>query len=217
MSCRILASNRDEFLNRPSLPAHWHSFEPIDCRGIHTGEEEKQPEILSGRDAVAGGTWLGINKRTGKFGILTNVNRQLDDAPPIWPKVTLAIYAMEECLKHSSRGPHSDQPVDQTCLEMDLFNLLSQTNETTEEVPSNIMVRPHHRHGSEDESESIETWYGTRTQTVLLVSDTVPSKITLVERDAFQINSSSHPSLASPVWVGDDQSRWRRFQFFLSS
>jgi len=334
MSCRGGGGDRDEFLNRRSLPAHWHSFEPIDHGGIHTGEDEEEQEILSGRDAVAGGTWLGIHKRTGKFGFLTNVNGQLDEVvrpkdqpptlasrgliiqqflqsddgvqsyinklksnptshlmngynlilgqmgnktkaqdgsgvaffcnrdpedrdnlfglmgnninqalpsassssssscestrvyavsngianqPPIWPKVSLAIHAMQDCLKHASRGPHSDQPVDQTRLEMDLFKLLSQTNETTEEVPSNIMVRPHHRHGSEDRSESIETWYGTRTQTILLVSDTVPIKITLVERDAFQIHSSSHPPLASPVWVGDDQSRWRRFQFFLSS
>lgn len=52
----ILASNRDEFLNRATKAAHfWEEF----------------PHILAGKDQVGGGTWLGITK-TGKFAALTN-------------------------------------------------------------------------------------------------------------------------------------------------
>ena len=52
----ILASNRDEFLERPTEPAHFWA---------------DRPELLAGRDVRAGGTWLGIT-RTGNFAILTN-------------------------------------------------------------------------------------------------------------------------------------------------
>ncbi len=52
----ILASNRDEFLDRPTRPA---AFWP-------------EPKgLLAGRDARAGGTWLGITTN-GRFAVLTN-------------------------------------------------------------------------------------------------------------------------------------------------
>lgn len=51
----VLIGNRDEFYNRPALPVHWWS----------------DYKILAGRDLLAGGTWLGINK-SGKFAALTN-------------------------------------------------------------------------------------------------------------------------------------------------
>lgn len=52
----IVAANRDEFLERPALPAHFWS---------------DAPHILAGRDQRAGGTWLGITT-TGRFAALTN-------------------------------------------------------------------------------------------------------------------------------------------------
>ncbi|OCF56736.1 hypothetical protein L486_05590 [Kwoniella mangroviensis CBS 10435] len=78
----ILASNRDEFLSRPTAPARWHTFSPsppIDESG------EKEFWILSGVDkgAVNGGTWLGIT-RDLRVGLLTNV-RLTPPTPPVQP------------------------------------------------------------------------------------------------------------------------------------
>lgn len=53
----VVAANRDEFHARPTAFAeHW----PDD------------PEIMGGRDLLAGGTWLGIH-RNGRFAAVTNV------------------------------------------------------------------------------------------------------------------------------------------------
>jgi uncharacterized protein with NRDE domain len=50
----IVASNRDEFHDRPSAPLHWW-----------------ESGILGGRDLSAGGTWMGIT-RTGRWALVTN-------------------------------------------------------------------------------------------------------------------------------------------------
>ena len=61
----ILASNRDEFLARPTQPAHeWN-----DGSGI-----------IAGRDEEAGGTWLGIT-RAKRFALLTNHRDPLHPKP----------------------------------------------------------------------------------------------------------------------------------------
>ena len=55
----VIASNRDEFLERPTLPlARWHT--------------DLGHEIISGRDLRAGGTWLGVTPN-GRVAFLTNV------------------------------------------------------------------------------------------------------------------------------------------------
>lgn len=53
----ILAANRDEFHARPARAAHWWPG---------------ASGILAGRDLLAGGTWLGVN-RDGRFAVVTNV------------------------------------------------------------------------------------------------------------------------------------------------
>lgn len=64
----VVAANRDEFLDRPTLPlACW--------RGA-----DGQP-IISGRDLLAGGTWLGATP-SGRIAFLTNVRQGEIQAEP---------------------------------------------------------------------------------------------------------------------------------------
>ncbi|KAG8902808.1 hypothetical protein FRB99_004107 [Tulasnella sp. 403] len=67
---RILCANRDEFLDRPTAPAKFHSFEPIVPKDLLY--PSSAGFVLSGRDREAGGTWLGVN-RAGKVALLTNI------------------------------------------------------------------------------------------------------------------------------------------------
>ena len=52
----VVAANRDEFYNRPTLPANYW---------------QDNPHILAGRDLKEGGTWMGITT-SGRFAALTN-------------------------------------------------------------------------------------------------------------------------------------------------
>lgn len=52
----IVAANRDEFHARPTRPAGWWA---------------DRPEILGGRDLLAGGSWLAVHRR-GRFAAVTN-------------------------------------------------------------------------------------------------------------------------------------------------
>ncbi len=59
----ILASNRDEDLFRLDLstPPEVHTIEPGGS------------SVLCGRDRRAGGTWIGVNVKTGAFAVVTNL------------------------------------------------------------------------------------------------------------------------------------------------
>ncbi|WP_263144508.1 NRDE family protein [Pseudomonas sp. RIT-PI-AD] len=53
----VMAANRDEFYDRPTLPLHaWKDV----------------PGLYAGRDELAGGTWLGVGP-DGRFAALTNI------------------------------------------------------------------------------------------------------------------------------------------------
>jgi uncharacterized protein with NRDE domain len=64
----ILAANRDEFYQRPTVPAAFW---------------ESEPQLLAGRDLMSGGTWLGIS-RTGRIAALSNYRdpRSIRDNAP---------------------------------------------------------------------------------------------------------------------------------------
>lgn len=67
----VVASNRDEFFDRPTARLAW--WQP----------EAGGPEILGGRDLQAGGTWLGLTA-AGRLAFVTNVRapgRQDPQAP----------------------------------------------------------------------------------------------------------------------------------------
>lgn len=67
----VIASNRDEFFDRPTLPlARWQSA---------AGHS-----IVSGRDARAGGTWLGMTS-LGRVAFLTNVRQASLPGQPTQP------------------------------------------------------------------------------------------------------------------------------------
>ncbi len=53
----VVAANRDEFYNRPCLPAHFW---------------KDHSDIFAGRDLQAGGSWLGVNT-SGRFAAITNI------------------------------------------------------------------------------------------------------------------------------------------------
>lgn len=53
----LVAANRDEYLARATLPAHWWP---------------DLPTVFAGRDATAGGTWFAVDIR-GRMAALTNV------------------------------------------------------------------------------------------------------------------------------------------------
>jgi uncharacterized protein with NRDE domain len=63
----VVAANRDEFHGRPTAPAAFW---------------EDAPQVLAGRDLLAGGTWMGIT-RSGRWAALTNVrDPDAGAAPP---------------------------------------------------------------------------------------------------------------------------------------
>ena len=63
----VLAVNRDEFFARSTRECHWW---------------DDHPQIFAGRDAEAGGTWLGLT-RDGRVAVLTNFTERdkIPDAP----------------------------------------------------------------------------------------------------------------------------------------
>lgn len=63
----VLASNRDERFDRPSVPVHW-------WKGA--AHDQAKQDCLGGTDAFPGkegGTWLGLSTLKGKVGALVNI------------------------------------------------------------------------------------------------------------------------------------------------
>lgn len=63
----IIAANRDEFFDRPTMASHFW---------------EQDSDLLAGKDEMAGGTWMGATKQ-GRIASLTNIRdpkRMMDNA-----------------------------------------------------------------------------------------------------------------------------------------
>ncbi len=67
-----IISNRDEFLTRPTLAAHWW---PESSTSLNS-----TAWVLGGRDLRAGGSWLALS-RSGRVAILTNYRDPLNEGP----------------------------------------------------------------------------------------------------------------------------------------
>jgi uncharacterized protein with NRDE domain len=72
----VLAANRDEYHARPARPAAW------------TGD------VLSGRDLLAGGTWLAV-RRDGRFALVTNVRDGKAQDPAARSRGELPLLALD--------------------------------------------------------------------------------------------------------------------------
>jgi uncharacterized protein with NRDE domain len=89
----VLAANRDEYHARVAVPAAWWP-------GDHP--------ILAGRDRVAGGTWLGVDRR-GRYAFVTNVRepgRHQPAAPTrgmLVPRVLRAPTPIEDAVRDAVR------------------------------------------------------------------------------------------------------------------
>ncbi len=76
----LLAANRDEMLDRPWTPPgrHWAD----------------RPEVVAGRDNLAGGSWLGVNA-TGVVAAVLNRHGTLGPAPGVRSRGELVLEALD--------------------------------------------------------------------------------------------------------------------------
>lgn len=105
----VIAGNRDEFLDRPTLPlARWHA--------------EGAPEIISGRDLRAGGTWMGLTPG-GRVAFLTNVREGSSAEMPTPPRSRGAL--VTRWLGHAGDGDDFAAEISVEASEYGGFNLVA--------------------------------------------------------------------------------------------
>jgi uncharacterized protein with NRDE domain len=73
----VVAANRDEYHARPARPAAWND------------------DVLSGRDLMAGGTWLAV-RRDGRFALVTNVRDGKAQDPAARSRGELPLLALSD-------------------------------------------------------------------------------------------------------------------------
>lgn len=106
----VVAANRDEFYNRPTLPAAFW---------------DDNPNILAGRDLRENGTWMGIST-TGRFAALTNYR----DPANIKPQAPSRGHLVQDYLNSDlAPKPYLDQLADGGGA-YNGFNLLLGTRES---------------------------------------------------------------------------------------
>ncbi len=105
----VIAGNRDEFLDRPTLPlARWRA--------------EGAPEIISGRDLRAGGTWMGLTPG-GRVAFLTNVRESSSADMPTPPRSRGAL--VTRWLGHAGHGDDFAAEISVEASEYGGFNLVA--------------------------------------------------------------------------------------------
>lgn len=149
----ILASNRDEFWNRPTEPLHvWTPSHPrsgvITAPDVPDNSSEKTtqpttPAVLAGRDLEKGGTWLGLTHHDhhhheeppplspGKhvrLALLTNVREPADHIPP--PAILQARISRGELVTRFLTCSNVKEFVEQNHDDYPGFNLLVGCRET---------------------------------------------------------------------------------------
>ncbi len=77
----ILGANRDEMQDRP-----WRA------PGLHWSE---QPDVIAGLDLLGGGSWLGLNRRTGVVAAILNRRGSLGPQPGKRSRGELVLRALE--------------------------------------------------------------------------------------------------------------------------
>jgi uncharacterized protein with NRDE domain len=100
----IVLANRDEFYDRPTEPAHrW----------------KDRPDIIAGRDLVAGGTWLGVTDG-GRFAAVTNYREPASSPGPV-SRGSLVRNFLESATS-AERYMHA---IESRCCDYSGFNLLA--------------------------------------------------------------------------------------------
>lgn len=97
----VLASNRDEFFDRPAAPLAWWQPEGGVAGTTAGTTASTTSEVLSGRDLSAGGTWLGLT-RTGLLALVTNVREPGRHDPAAASRGALVLQALQA----QRGGPH---------------------------------------------------------------------------------------------------------------
>lgn len=130
----LAAANRDEFYDRPALPAHWWP---------------DHGDVYAGRDLRGNGTWLGIT-RGGRFAALTNVRNPLTQRPDAPSRGAL----VADFLTGSDSATDYVEDLSKQAAQFNGFNLLVcdgvdmvwYTNAETDD-PRNGMPLPHGIYG----------------------------------------------------------------------
>jgi uncharacterized protein with NRDE domain len=130
----LAAANRDEFYERPALPAHWWADEP---------------DVYAGRDLRGNGTWLGIT-RGGRFAALTNVRDPQSvrpDAPSRGALVSDFLRGSDSAADYiEALAPGADRYNGFNLLVCDGKELIWYTSAETED-PRNGLPLPHGIYG----------------------------------------------------------------------
>jgi uncharacterized protein with NRDE domain len=157
----IVAANRDEFYERPTAPVHfWEDY----------------PNILAGRDLLKMGTWMGVTA-TGRFAALTNYRdpkeqsdgkRSRGELPADFLKDNehpeIYMYGLAK-KRNLYPGYNSNRSLDERIL-----NLLQKADPAPDEMlPHTGVALDWERILSPIFIKS--EGYGTRSSTVLLISD----------------------------------------------